>query len=178
MPSSPWAAAARSGYARGPHPPTPDGPREVAILAGGCFWGWSTCSSTPPGSWTSRSAMRVEPRSRRPMTPGNQGSSTGHAESGARDLRSLRPQPSRDLLVHWYFRGHNHDHARPASFQRHRPQYRSEIFTLYPPARAKAAASREDRVARTGKWGFPIVTKIEGPRPRGSAPETITRTIW
>ncbi|MBL0214826.1 MAG: peptide-methionine (S)-S-oxide reductase MsrA [Myxococcales bacterium] len=140
-----------------PTPPTPNGPREVAILAGGCFWGMEHVLLDAPGivdievgyaGGASKSATYDQ------VSEGN----TGHAES-VRVTFDPSVLSYEDLLVHWYFRGHN-----PTTLDRQNndigTQYRSEIFTLSS-AQAKAAASAKDRVAKTGKWGFPIVTKIE-----------------
>ena len=83
---------------------------------------------------------------------------TGHAES-VRVTFDPSVLSYEDLLVHWYFRGHN-----PTTLDRQNndvgTQYRSEIFTLSP-AQAKAAALATERVNRSGKWGFAVVTKIE-----------------
>ena len=119
-----------------PTPPTPNGPREVAILAGGCFWGMEHVLLDAPGivdievgyaGGTAKSVTYEDVSS----------GTTGYAESV-----KVTFDPSvlsyEDLLVHWYFRGHN-----PTTLNRQNndvgTQYRSEIFTMSP-AQAKAGA--------------------------------------
>ncbi len=140
-----------------PKPATPNGPREVAILAGGCFWGMENVLLAAPGivdievgyaGGASKSVTYDE------VSDGK----TGHAES-VRVTFDPSVTSYEDLLVHWYFRGHD-----PTMLDRQNndigTQYRSEIFTLSP-AQAKVAIAAKDRVNRSGKWGSPVVTRIE-----------------
>ncbi len=140
-----------------PKPATPNGPREVAILAGGCFWGMENVLLAAPGIVDVEVGYAGGPSKSVTYDQVSAGK-TGHAE-----VVRVTFDPSvlsyEDLLVHWYFRGHN-----PTTLDRQNndigPQYRSEIFTLSP-TQAKAAVAAKDRVNRSGKWGAPIVTKIE-----------------
>ena len=83
---------------------------------------------------------------------------TGHAES-VRIVFDPTVISYQDLLLHYYFRGHD-----PTQLDHQNndvgPQYRSEIFTTTP-EQAAIAAEVKARVEKSGKWGKPIVTKIE-----------------
>jgi methionine-S-sulfoxide reductase len=65
----------------------------------------------------------------------------------------------RDLLLHYYFRGHD-----PTQLDHQNndigTQYRSEIFATTPEQLTIAQAVKL-RVAISGKWKHPIVTRIE-----------------
>jgi len=140
-----------------PRPPTPNGTREVAILAGGCFWGMEHVLLGAPGIVDIEVGYAGGKDARVGYEDVSSGA-TGHAESV-----KVTFDPSvisyEDLLVHWYFRGHN-----PTTVDRQNndvgTQYRSEIFTLTP-QQAKGARAAKERVQASGKWGSPIVTKIE-----------------
>jgi peptide methionine sulfoxide reductase msrA/msrB len=137
--------------------PSPSGPREVAILAGGCFWGMENVLRQAPGvvsvevGYAGGKSTSV---SYEQVSDGN----TGHAES-VRVVFDPSQISYADLLTHWYFRGHD-----PTSLDRQNndigPQYRSEIFTTSETQLRTALAVRA-RVDATGKWKHPIVTKIE-----------------
>src|SRR3954471_20677798 len=140
-----------------PKPPTPNGPREVAILAGGCFWGMEHVLLGAPGIVD----IEVGYAGGKDTTVGYEQvkhGTTGHAES-VRVTFDPSVISYEDLLVHWYFRGHN-----PTTLDRQNndvgTQYRSEIFTLSA-AQAKEARAAKERVEASGRWVFPIVTKIE-----------------
>ncbi len=140
-----------------PTPAKPNGPREVAILAGGCFWGMEHVMLEAPGIVDVEVGYAGGKSDKAKYEDVSEGT-TGHAES-----IKVTFDPSvisyEDLLVHYYFRGHN-----PTTVDRQNndvgTQYRSEIFTMSP-AQAKSAASAKARVDKSGKWGFPVVTKIE-----------------
>ena len=141
-----------------PSPPAAyTGPREVAILAGGCFWGMENVLRKAPGvvevevgyaggASTNVSYEQVET------------GKTGHAES-VRVVFDPRKISYEDLLLHWYFRGHD-----PTMLDHQNndvgPQYRSEIFATSD-AQLKTAAAVKARVDKSGKWAKPIVTRIE-----------------
>jgi methionine-S-sulfoxide reductase len=133
------------------------GPKETAILAGGCFWGMENVLRKAPGvisvevGYAGGKATNV---SYEQVADGD----TGHAES-VRVVFDPTKLSYEDLLVHWYFRGHdptqlNHQNNDVGT------QYRSEIFTLTAD-QAKEATDAKARVEKSGKWGKPIVTKIE-----------------
>jgi len=140
-----------------PTPAKPNGPREVAILAGGCFWGMEKVMLEAPGIVGIDVGYAGGKSATASYDDVSEGT-TGHAESV-----KITFDPSvisyEDLLVHYYFRGHD-----PTTLNRQHndvgTQYRSEIFTMSP-AQAKAAVSAKARVEKSGKWGAPIVTKIE-----------------
>jgi peptide methionine sulfoxide reductase msrA/msrB len=129
---------------------------EVAILAGGCFWGMEEILRTIPGvletevgysGGTLASPTYDDVRSGR----------TGHAES----VR-VTFDPSKlsydDLLEKWFFRMHD-----PTTKNRQGndigTQYRSAIFVTSPEQR-KVAEAVKARVDASGKWKAPIVTEI------------------
>jgi peptide methionine sulfoxide reductase msrA/msrB len=138
-------------------PIDPNGPREVAILAGGCFWGMENVLRDAPGvvsievGYAGGKSSKV---SYEDVSEGN----TGHAES-VRIVFDPHQLPYEDLLAHWFFRGHD-----PTSVNRQNndvgPQYRSEIFTTSDTQRNTAEAVKA-RVDASGKWKRPIVTRIE-----------------
>lgn len=83
---------------------------------------------------------------------------TGHAES-VRIVFDPTVISYQDLLLHYYFRGHD-----PTQLDHQNndvgTQYRSEIFATTPDQR-KTAEAVKLRVAVSGKWKHPIVTRIE-----------------
>src|SRR5262249_58156211 len=83
---------------------------------------------------------------------------TGHAES-VRVVFEPRKISYEDLLLHYYFRGHD-----PTMLDHQNndvgPQYRSEIFTTTD-AQLKTATAVKARVDKSGKWKQPVVTRIE-----------------
>ncbi|HVV82404.1 MAG TPA: peptide-methionine (S)-S-oxide reductase MsrA [Kofleriaceae bacterium] len=132
-------------------------PREVAILAGGCFWGMENVLRGAPGivsievgyaGGTSTDVKYEDVETGR----------TGHAES-VRIVFDPRKLSYEDLLLHWYFRGHD-----PTQLDHQNndvgTQYRSEIFTTTADQQRIALAVRA-RVDQSGKWHHPIVTRIE-----------------
>ena len=138
-------------------PIDPKGPREVAILAGGCFWGMEKVMREAPGvvsievGYAGGKSTKV---SYEEVSDGN----TGHAES-VRIVFDPHQISYEDLLAHWFFRAHD-----PTTVDRQNndvgPQYRSEIFATSDAQRTTAEAVKA-RVDKTGKWKRPIVTRIE-----------------
>ena len=155
-------ARGTNGDARGsaaPEPPpsaVPAGKLEVAILAGGCFWGMEEILRKVPGvvdievGYTGGSSGAVSYEQVKTGT-------TGQAEA----VR-IRFDPSKlsyaELLEKWFFRMHD-----PTTKNRQGndvgTQYRSAIFVSSPEQRAVAERVRE-RVDKSGKWSQPIVTEI------------------
>src|SRR5882724_5269210 len=135
----------------------PNGPREVAIVAGGCFWGMEKVMREAPGvvsievGYAGGKSTNV---SYEDVSDGD----TGHAES-VRLVFDPNQISYEDLLAHWYFRGHD-----PTTLDRQNndvgTQYRSEIFTTSD-AQRKTAEAVKVRVDKSGKWKRPIVTQIE-----------------
>jgi peptide methionine sulfoxide reductase msrA/msrB len=143
-------------------PPRPtkvvaNGPTEVAILAGGCFWGMENVLRTAPGivdievGYAGGKATHV---SYEQVSEGD----TGHAES-VRVVFDPTKISYQDLLLHWYFRGHD-----PTQLDHQNndigTQYRSEIFTTSD-EQLRIAQTVKARVQLANKWGKPIVTRIE-----------------
>ena len=132
-------------------------PREVAILAGGCFWGMEHVLLGAPGI-ISIDVGYAGGKSTSVTYEQVSAGTTGHAES-VRVVFDPRKLSYEDLLTHWFFRGHD-----PTTLDRQNndvgPQYRSEIFTTSA-AQRKAAEAVKARVEQAGKWKKPVVTRIE-----------------
>jgi methionine-S-sulfoxide reductase len=135
----------------------PKGPREVAILAGGCFWGMEKVMRQAPGVVSIEVGYAGGKSSQVSYEDVSNGD-TGHAES-VRIVFDPHQISYEHLLVHWYFRGHD-----PTTLNRQNndvgTQYRSEIFATSDEQR-KIAESVKARVDKAGKWKRPIVTRIE-----------------
>ena len=135
----------------------PSGRQEVAILAGGCFWGMENVLRTAPGilsievGYAGGKSTKVEYEE---VASGT----TGHAES-VRIVFDPAQISYADLLTHFYFRGHDPTQLDHQNNDRG-TQYRSEIFATSP-EQVKIASEVKAKVDKTGKWGHPIVTKIE-----------------
>jgi peptide methionine sulfoxide reductase msrA/msrB len=132
-------------------------PHETAIVAGGCFWGMENVMRQAPGILSIEVGYAGGEKTDVKYEDVETGE-TGHAES-VRIVFDPTKISYADLLKHWFFRGHdptqlNHQNNDTG------PQYRSEIFTTTPD-QAKVAMQVKDEVEKTGKWGKPIVTKIE-----------------
>ena len=150
--------SAKSAPAPAPKPAIdPKGPREEAILAGGCFWGMEKVMNLAPGV-VSIDVGYAGGKSNKVSYEEVSGGDTGHAES-VRIVFDPKQISYEDLLLHWFFRGHD-----PTSLNRQGndvgTQYRSEIFTMSDAQRATAIAVKA-RVEQSGKWKRPIVTRIE-----------------
>jgi methionine-S-sulfoxide reductase len=130
--------------------PNPEGaslPRpekvEVAILAGGCFWGMEEILRKVPGVIDTV---------------------VGYAGGDAEAVR-IEFDPAKlsyaELLERWYFRMHD-----PTTLNRQGndvgTSYRSAIFFTSPEQQRTAEEVRA-RVDASGKWPDPIVTTIEAP---------------
>src|SRR5881397_4048176 len=130
---------------------------EVAVLAGGCFWGVEEILRNVPGvldtdvgytgGWLEN-----------PTYDDTHDSKSGHAEA----IR-VRFDPSvlsyEDLLEKWFFKLHD-----PTTLNRQGndvgTQYRSAIFPQTPEQKATAERVKA-RVAELGKWKRPLTTTIE-----------------
>jgi peptide methionine sulfoxide reductase msrA/msrB len=139
-----------------PAQPAPDGPREVAILAGGCFWGMEQVMRDAPGV-VSVEVGYAGGRSSNASYEDVSSGTTGHAESVRIVFDPTRTSYA-DLLLR-FFRGHD-----PTQLDRQNndigPQYRSEIFATSD-AQAKTAAAIKARVDASHAWKRPVVTRIE-----------------
>jgi len=138
-------------------PIDPNGPREVAIVAGGCFWGMEKVMRQAPGVVSIEVGYAGGASSHVTYEEVSDGD-TGHAEA-VRIVFDPNQIPYESLLTHWFFRGHD-----PTTLNRQNndvgTQYRSEIFTTSEAQRRTAEAVKA-RVDKSGKWGRPIVTRIE-----------------
>jgi peptide methionine sulfoxide reductase msrA/msrB len=135
----------------------PNGPREVAIVAGGCFWGMEKVMRQAPGVVSIEVGYAGGASTHVTYDEVSDGD-TGHAEA-VRIVFDPNQIAYESLLTHWFFRGHD-----PTTVNRQNndvgTQYRSEIFTTSE-AQRKAAEAVKARVDRSGKWRRPIVTRIE-----------------
>jgi len=140
-----------------PPPIDPHGPREVAILAGGCFWGMENVLRDAPGVVSIEVGYAGGKSTAVSYEQVSEGT-TGHAES-VRIVFDPSQISYADLLSHWFFRGHD-----PTQLDHQNndvgTQYRSEIFTTTPDQQRTAEAVKA-RVAASGKWKRTIVTRIE-----------------
>jgi methionine-S-sulfoxide reductase len=138
-------------------PATPNGPREVAIVAGGCFWGMEHVMRQAPGI-ASIEVGYAGGKSSDATYDQVSSDTTGHAES-VRIVFDPSVISYEDLLLHYFFRGHD-----PTMWMHQNndwgTQYRSEIFTTSA-AQKKTAEAVKTRVDGTRKWKKPIVTMIE-----------------
>ena len=147
------AAPAQAAEVAAPAP-APD--REVAVLAGGCFWGMQDILRKIPGVLETQVGYTGGwlPN---PRYEDTHDSRSGHAEA-VRVVFDPRLLPYEVLLERWFFRMHD-----PTTKDRQGndvgTQYRSAIFTLSPAQRATAEAVKA-RVQASGKWKGTIVTEI------------------
>ena len=128
---------------------------EVAVLAGGCFWGveelirklpgvLSTEVGYTGGQWPNPTYERVS------------SGTTGHAES-VRVVFDPRKLAYADLL-RYFFRLHDPTTANRQGNDRG-TQYRSVIFVTSEEQR-KIAEQIKEEISTSGKWGSPLVTEI------------------
>ncbi|HEX8110138.1 MAG TPA: peptide-methionine (S)-S-oxide reductase MsrA [Kofleriaceae bacterium] len=135
----------------------PRGPREIAIVAGGCFWGMEKVMRQAPGVVSVEVGYAGGKSAHVTYEEVSEGD-TGHAEA-VRIVFDPNQVSYEQLLTHWFFRGHD-----PTTLDRQNndvgTQYRSAIFPTSE-AQRKTAQAVKARVDRSGKWGRPIVTRIE-----------------
>ena len=127
---------------------------EVAILAGGCFWGMEEILRKIPG------VLETE---------------TGYAYSARGEAEAVRIvfDPSvlsyGELLEKWFFRMHD-----PTTLNRQGPdvgtQYRSAIFATSSEQRRIAEVIKA-KVEHSGLWPQPVVTQIADAGPFAVAEE-------
>jgi len=140
-------------------PASKEGPREVAILAAGCFWGvehWMMKASGIVDVDVGYVGGKSAKVSYEQVTTGT----TGHAEA-VRIVFDPSVISYEDLLTKWFFKIHD-----PTTKDRQGndegPQYRSGIFPTSDGQR-KIAEQVKARVERSGRWKRPITTTIEAP---------------
>jgi peptide methionine sulfoxide reductase msrA/msrB len=130
--------------------------REVAVLAGGCFWGMEEILRQVPGVLETEVGY-AGGTTEQPSYSSVKTGQTGHAES----IRIVF-DPSRisyaELLEKWFFRMHD-----PTTLNRQGndvgSQYRSAIF-YENDEQQRVAEEVKARLERSGVWKRPIVTQI------------------
>ena len=135
-----------------------DGRRlEVAVLAGGCFWGVEEILRAVPGVVDTEVGYTggwLE----NPTYDDTHDSKSGHAEA-VRITFDPSILSYEDLLEKWFFRLHD-----PTTLNRQGndagTQYRSAIFPQTP-AQRESAERVKARVAASGRWHRPITTTLE-----------------
>ncbi len=128
---------------------------EVAVFAGGCFWGMQELLRKEPGV-VSTEVGYAGGTSDNPTYEDVATGTTGYAESVKVVFDPRRT--TYEKLVQWFFRIHD-----PTTLNRQEndvgTQYRSAIF-CQSPDQAKVAREVEERADRSGKLAGPIVTQI------------------
>jgi peptide methionine sulfoxide reductase msrA/msrB len=129
---------------------------EVAVLAGGCFWGMEEILRQIPGVLITEVGYTGGTTANPTYEDVHLGT-TGHAES-VRIVFDPKQLSYADLLEKWFFKMHD-----PTSKNRQGndvgSQYRSAIFYTTP-EQQKIAEQVKAKVDKSGAWGKPIVTEI------------------
>ncbi len=130
--------------------------REVAVLAGGCFWGMQDILRKIPGVLETQAGYTGGWLAN-PRYDVTHDSKSGHAES-VRVVFDPRLLSYEDLLEKWFFRMHD-----PTTLNRQGndvgTQYRSAIF--YEDEAQRATAEKvKARVQASGHWKGKVVTEI------------------
>jgi methionine-S-sulfoxide reductase len=156
---SSWLAlAALSVAVAAPGPVRAQSPkgREVAILAGGCFWGLQDLLRKIPGVLETQAGYTGGWLAN-PRYDDTHDSKSGHAEA-VRLVFDPRVISYQDLLEKWFFRMHD-----PTTLNRQGndvgTQYRSAIF-YGDEAQHAAALAAIARVEASGHWKRKIVTEV------------------
>ncbi|MBK9518381.1 MAG: peptide-methionine (S)-S-oxide reductase MsrA [Anaeromyxobacter sp.] len=164
------AAASRPAPAPAPPAtaaPRPVGEREVAVLAGGCFWGMQDLLRKIPGVLETEvgytGGWLLNPRYQ-----DTHDSRSGHAEA-VRVVFDPRRLGFDELLERWFFRMHDPT-TRDRQGNDRGTQYRSAIFYA-DEAQRRTAEAVKARVQQAGRWKGVIVTEIApaGPWYRAEA---------
>jgi peptide methionine sulfoxide reductase msrA/msrB len=137
--------------------PAASAEREVAVLAGGCFWGMQDLLRKIPGVLETEVGYTggwLE----NPGYHDTHDSASGHAES-VRVVFDPRRLGYEQLLERWFFRMHDPTTLDQQGNDRG-TQYRSAIFVADERQRAIAEAVKA-RVQASGTWKGTIVTTIE-----------------
>jgi peptide methionine sulfoxide reductase msrA/msrB len=129
---------------------------EIAVLAGGCFWGMEEILRKIPGV-ISVEAGYTGGSTESPRYEDVHTGDTGHAEA-VRVVFEPSKVTYADLLEKWFFRMHD-----PTTKNRQGndigTQYRSAIFVTTPEQRTTAEQVKA-RVAASGEWRNPITTEV------------------
>jgi peptide methionine sulfoxide reductase msrA/msrB len=130
--------------------------QEVAILAGGCFWGMQDILRKIPGVVSTRVGY-TGGHLENPRYEDTHDSKSGHAES-VEIIFDPRKLSYEELLQNWFFRMHD-----PTTKDRQGndrgSQYRSAIFYTNPVQQIVAVRVKKV-VDFSGKWKAPVVTEI------------------
>jgi len=130
---------------------------EVAVLAGGCFWGVEEILRGVPGV-VDTDVGYTGGWLENPTYEDTHDSNSGHAEA-IRVTFDPAVLSYEDLLEQWFFKLHD-----PTTLNRQGndvgTQYRSAIFPQTPEQKS-AAEQVKARVEASGKWRRPITTTIE-----------------
>jgi peptide methionine sulfoxide reductase msrA/msrB len=129
---------------------------EVAMLAGGCFWGMEDLLRKIPGVLDTEAGY-TGGWLKNPKYDDTHDSKSGHAES-VKVTFDPKVLSYETLLEQWFFRMHD-----PTTANRQGndvgTQYRSAIFYTTEAQRQTAEAVKK-RVDASGKWKKPVVTEI------------------
>jgi peptide methionine sulfoxide reductase msrA/msrB len=146
--------AAAGGSADDTSRPAPT--REVAVLAGGCFWGMEEILRKIPGVLATEVGY-TGGRTPEPRYDDVHTGATGHTEA-VRVVFDPSQLSYATLLEQWFFRMHD-----PTTPNRQGndigSQYRSAIFVASPEQRAIAEQVKA-RVDASHRWPAPVVTEI------------------
>lgn len=130
---------------------------EVAVLAGGCFWGVEEILRQVPGVIATEVGY-TGGWMKNPKYADTHDSKSGHAEA-VRVTFDPSVLSYEELLERWFFQLHD-----PTTLNRQGndvgSQYRSAIFPQTPEQWATAERVRS-RVEASGKWRGPVTTTIE-----------------
>lgn len=143
-----------------------NGPREVATLAGGCFWGVEQLFRELPGvtkTTVGYTGGTVANATYEIVKTGR----SGHAESIEIEFDPTKVKY--EDILHYFFRLHD-----PTTLNRQGndtgSQYRSAIF-YHDETQREAAERVRAEVDESGKWPKPVVTEIVKATPFYSAEE-------
>ncbi len=130
--------------------------QEVAVLAGGCFWGMEDILRKIPGVLETEAGY-TGGWLKNPKYDDTHDSKSGHAEA-VRVVFDPSKVSYAELLERWFFRMHD-----PTTANRQGndvgTQYRSAIF-FTSDAQQKTALEAKARVDKSGFWKKPIVTEV------------------
>lgn len=131
--------------------------REIAVIAGGCFWGIEDILRSVPGIVDTEVGY-TGGWLKNPTYHDTHDSKSGHAEA-VRVTFDPSVISFEDLLEKWFFRLHD-----PTTLNRQGndvgTQYRSAIFPQSP-EQQQTAEQVIARVGASGRWRRPITTTIE-----------------
>jgi len=147
-------------------PPAAAAHREVAMLAGGCFWGMEEILRKVPGVTSTRVGY-TGGTTDNPTYPQVHAGEGRHAE--AVEIVFDPARISYEDILGYFFRMHD-----PTTLNRQGndigPSYRSAIF-YHSDAQRETAEKVKQRVDRSGKWTDPIVTELVAAGPFWPAEE-------